>query len=215
MACILPVPPTLADRLAKACWYGDISSAQAVVAEGASLNDKAMTPIGSHWVPLVTAVYRKHHDVAVWLLSQGADPNGPEVMYHCAYYTTGSILQLLVDAGGDVNYRTYGDVPLLDAVRSKLYEETVPVLLAEPSLDFAAAPKDCVFTQFARVWDRPAVAVMIAIERARRSTLSPDDMKREQRAVDDAAIARLFSAGLGHLRTPSMFRRARAALGSI
>ena len=41
--------------------------------------------------------------MVVWLLTHGADPNGDRVMWNGAFYRTAATLQLLIDAGGDVN----------------------------------------------------------------------------------------------------------------
>ena len=71
----------LADRLVAACHNGDLPSAKAAVADGASVNEEGEA-LG--WFdsipPLEAAVYREHHDVVVWLLSHGADPNRDNVV---------------------------------------------------------------------------------------------------------------------------------------
>ena len=146
-----------------ACYDGDLRSAKAAVADGASVN-KEGTP--ADWVaapPLAAAVARKHHDVVVWLLSHGADPNGCAVMFNGVHNSTADILQLLIDAGGDVN-RNGGDRPpvfwavYLDSV------DKVRVLLAQPSLDFHNKYGLKTPEEYARANRKPALADMIAQE---------------------------------------------------
>ena len=108
---------SLADQLATACFNGDLPSAKAAVADGASVNEEGDIP-GSivTWRPLLAAVFKKHHDVVVWLLSLGADPNENEVMAYGALGSTAAILSLLIDAGGDVNRDSNGKPSLFWAV---------------------------------------------------------------------------------------------------
>ena len=103
---------SLADRLVTACDNNDVPSAQAAVGDGACVNEAGMNEDGWTWFPLAVAVYEKHVDVVVWLLSQGADPNGDNVMYYGACHSAPGILQLLIDAGGDVNQSSGGVPPL-------------------------------------------------------------------------------------------------------
>ena len=130
--------PSLADRLVMACDKGDLPSAKAVVADGASVNEKGKPSdrVLGTWPPLAAAVSNKHHAVVVWLLSHGADPNGEGVMWNCTCNSTAAILQLLIDAGGDVNRESLGKPPLFTAFIGTASEDKVPVLLAQPSLDF-------------------------------------------------------------------------------
>ena len=157
-------PPSLADRLVTACFYGDLPSAKAAVADGASVNEKGWAPWGGKPLALEAAAFRRHHDVVVWLLSHGADPNGDAVMWYGTYYSTAAILQLLIDAGGDVNRESCGQPPLFTAVRGNNSEDKVRVLLAQPSLDFTIKHKGKTPEQYARDYPRPAVADMIAQE---------------------------------------------------
>ena len=128
-----PASPSLADRLVTACANGDLPSANAAVADGASVNEKGLAPGWGTYSPLAAAVVNSHHAVVVWLLSHGADPNGNAVI---AFGTcsTGGILELLIDAGGDVNQRCDGWRPLFAAV---FYgrEDNLRVLLAQPATD--------------------------------------------------------------------------------
>ena len=151
-----------------ACWAGDLPSAKALVADGASVHEKGKVP---DWVgtdlPLTAAVYSTHEGVVVWLLSHGADPNGDSVMFCGTYPSTAAILQLLIDAGGDVNRRSNGRPPLFAAV---LYnsEDNVRVLLAQPSLDVAIKCDAKTPEKYARARGKPAVADTIAQEVRRK-----------------------------------------------
>ena len=155
----------LADRLVAACAVGDLPSAKAAVADGASVNGQGMA---SGWDPLLpltaAAALRHRHDVVVWLLSHGADPNGDEVMFCGARLSTAAILQLLIDVGGDVNRDCFGLAPLFTAVNGCDSMDKVRVLLAQPSLDFTITYEDKTPEQWARDNYRPAVADMIAQE---------------------------------------------------
>ena len=86
-------------------------------------------------LPLVAAVDWWRHDVVVWLLSHGADPNGYEVMYHSAWNGNAAILQLLIDAGGDVNRKSRGERPLFWAIGGRTGPGNLRLLLSQPSLD--------------------------------------------------------------------------------
>ena len=71
----------LADRLAAACHAGDLLSAQAALADGASVNEKGV-PTGNYdepVVPLYAAVFNGDLPTVLWLLARGADPNGDQV----------------------------------------------------------------------------------------------------------------------------------------
>ena len=160
--------PSLADRLVTACSTGDLPSAKAAVVDGASVNEKGKAPGwgGSLVTPLAAAVFKKHHDVAVWLLSCGADPNGDDVMRGGSYGSTDVILQLLIDAGGDVNRGTgsYGQPPLFSAVEGDNSKGKLRVLLAQPALDFTIEYDGKTPEQYALEKGRPKVARRIAKE---------------------------------------------------
>ena len=132
-------PPSPADRLVAACYNGDLLAAEAAIADGAAVNEKGKPPSyirgwSSTWLPLKAAVVNDHLDVVVWLLSHGGDPNGDAVMSCAARDSTTDILQLLIDAGGDVNRRSDRELPLFAALYGQR-EDNFPVLLAQPSLD--------------------------------------------------------------------------------
>ena len=91
------------DQLVTACSRGDILTVASLIEIGASANDTGTTPRGGTVLPLVAAVLKCHYSVAALMLSRGADPNGFDVMYVGTYYSSPEILQLLIDAGGDVN----------------------------------------------------------------------------------------------------------------
>ena len=155
--------PTLADRLVTACINDDLPSARAAVADGASVNEQGTAPWGDVVLPLRATVSKQHHDVVVWLLSHGADPNGGNVMFHGIVNGTAAILQLLIDAGGDVNRESHGWPPLFAAVLFN-EQDNVRVLLAQASLDFTIKFDGKTPEQYARDKGRPALADMIAQE---------------------------------------------------
>ena len=162
-----PYSGPLADLLVGACWYGELRSAKAAVADGADVNEEGTASSWLGLLPLAAAVRKKRDDVVVWLLSHGADPNGDKVLYHALQYSTVAILQLLIDAGGDVNREVGGwqQLPLFLAVESFRSEDYVRVLLAQPSLDFTIKSYDGdTPEQYARALDEPALAGMIAQE---------------------------------------------------
>ena len=170
----------LADRLVTACKNGDLPSAKAAVADGASVNEWGRT-LGFfslvRRLPLAEAVYGRHHDMVVWLLSHGADPNGDDVMDGSVDLSTTAILQVLIDAGGDVNQERNGVVglPLYIAIYCHV-EGSLRVLLAQPSLDLTIAFEGNTVTpeRFARSELQPKLAAVIAreVRRGRRSVRS-------------------------------------------
>ena len=154
----------LPDRLATACFRGDLPSVTAAVADGASVNERGRT---SNWsspdLPLTAAVMQKHHDVVVWLLSHGANPNGDRVMHFAVSYSTADMLQLMIDAGGDVSRKSNGMLPLFWAMLGNFVDK-LRVLLEQPSLNLAVTFGDRTAQQHARDFDKPALAGMITEE---------------------------------------------------
>ena len=155
-----------------ACYSGDLPSAKAAVADGASVNEKGMVPaFGGTYLPLAAAVASKQRGVVVWLLSHGADPDGDGVMWYAAITSSADNLQLLLDAGGDVNRKSSGEPPLFAAVRWNK-RDNVRVLLAQPCLDFTTTSyEDKAPEQYAHDNGKPAVADMIAQEVSREEFL--------------------------------------------
>ena len=155
-------PPSLADRLVTACWSGDLRAAQVALVDGASVNEQGRSP---SWpglsLPLALAVQFKQLRVVVWLLARGADPNGDQVMYFGAHFSTEVILQLLLDAGGDVNRNSGGRPPLCTATS----EGKKLLLLAQPTLDFAATYYQRKFAEeYARYLSNAALADAVGQE---------------------------------------------------
>ena len=167
----MSTPLSLAGRLTTACYEGDLPSAKAAVAAGASVNEGEQVP---GWLlpmlPLAAAATRQHNDIVVWLLSHGADPNGWTVMFGGASHATAGILQLLVDAGGEVNSECDAVPPLVGVIRMNS-EDKARVLLAQPSLDLTFRYSGMSPSQYARSWGKQAVAELIAVE-VRRWRLS-------------------------------------------
>ena len=157
---------SLSDQLVLACQDGDVAAAKAAVTAGASVNAKGEARYG-RVLPLDAAIVGKHHDAVVWLLSEGADPNGDRIMSIGAFShaSTARTLQLLIDAGGDVN-RESGSPrmpPLFNAVNG-YNEETVGVLLDQPRLDLGVTYSGKTAEQYAEEEYKPALAHMIARE---------------------------------------------------
>ena len=152
----------MSSPLATACADGDLPSALAAIAGGACVNEIGETLFGTV-LPLAAAAHKQHHDVVVWLLSLGADPNGDTVMYDGTVNSTPDILQLLIDTGGDVNRESGGVQPLFWAVEG-ISELSVRVLLGEPSLDFTVLFEGKTPEQFARYHHELALADMVGQE---------------------------------------------------
>ena len=156
--------PSLANRLVTACYRGDMAGAKAALADGASVNEAGSVPgWGRAQPPLVAAVYRKHYDTVVWLLSHGAHTNGVLITTDVIAVVSSDVLQVLIDVGGDVNQHGGVLPPLFMAVLCDV-EANAWVLLAQPSLDLDIANGDRTAEQFARFHGLPALADAIAKE---------------------------------------------------
>ena len=157
--------PTPADRLVTACFNGDLPSAKAAVADGARVNEQRWLPAWQDAVPpLIPAVSMLHYDVVVWLLSLGADPNGDAVVVHGIWCTNIRILQLLIDAGADINRKSGGLPPLISAVSQcnrEGNEDQLRLLLAQPSVDFTVTHVNITPLQYARDSRKPATTDLI------------------------------------------------------
>ena len=124
-----------ADHLVTACYKGDLVAAAAAVAEGADVNAKGENQYGVVWLPLGAAVYSGQPcAVVAWLLAHGAVPNRGAVMCQGAVKGTPAVFQLLIDAGGDVNRRNCGFVPLYWVTVSGC-DDNLRVLLALPLVE--------------------------------------------------------------------------------
>ena len=158
---------SLSDRLVVACANGDLPTAKALIADGASVNDEGEDADGSAWVPLVAAVRSLQYDLVVMLLSHGADPNGAYVMHYGVISGTPDILHLLISAGGDVNRGSRG-LPCVFALFAPLSSVDVRanarVLLAEPSLCLVTRFGNKTIAQEARKCLLPGLADVIADE---------------------------------------------------
>ena len=142
-----------------------------------------MPGLGVHiQFPLPVAVAKKHHDVVVWLLSRGADPNGNDAMYYGAVESTADILLLLIDAGGGVNRECDGRAPLFWAVHGNS-EDKVRVLLAQPTLDFTITSNKKTPEQYARDSRRVKPAVAALISQEVRIGLQPRELKGSRRGI--------------------------------
>ena len=142
-------------------------SAIVAVADGASVNDKGRVHSWREPVlPLVAAAMMKHHAVLLWLLTLGADPNGDDVMFYVACKSTPALLQLLIDAGGNVNESSGGSELLFSILRSNAPLENLRVLLAQPALDLSIKSNWTGNTPegVARNWNKPDFAELIAAE---------------------------------------------------
>ena len=144
----------------RACHSSDLDAIKAAIGSGASVNEMGQpeeddslwltprldTPLGAlvdhwHWQHQVGPVAL---DAIRLILSLGADPSR-EV--YGAVYSRSEILQLLIDAGGDVNHKggSFSLHPIFAAVGAESdgstsgrdIESMVQVLLAQPRLDLA------------------------------------------------------------------------------
>ena len=163
------------DRLVAACQHGDFVAAKAAIDAGATDNAPG-TPPGSRegTLPLALAAFNNHSALIRLLLYHGADPNGDNVMYECSYFGLPDTLLLLVAAGGDVNRESGGAPPLFNIIETNHGggEEKLRQVLAEPSLDLTATFKGLTPEQYAREWEKPALADAVAVEVGGRCSLS-------------------------------------------
>ena len=120
-------------------------------------------------VPLAAAVAHEHVDVAVWLLSHGADPNGNAVLRYGADCRPAALLQLLIDAGGDVNRKSFGRPPVFWATSAYCLDH-VRVLLAHPGLNLAVRYEGRTIYQCARDRGEDALALADMVAQEVRGT---------------------------------------------
>ena len=138
-----PDAQVLSSRLVTACSNSDIDGVAAAIADGACVNAKGKVQrepsFNGGSVPLALSARRRHLEAVVLLLSHGADPNGHDVMFYGLYYSTPTIFQLLIDAGGDVNSDS---PPLLHHLANAFVERdaadrVLTMLLPHPLFDHA------------------------------------------------------------------------------
>ena len=89
-------------QLEDACLKGDLVRAQRALADGARVDGHCEKYPQIKLMPLSRAIGSHNRELICLLLSHGANPNGPYAM-HMAATGPRDILQLVVDAGGDVN----------------------------------------------------------------------------------------------------------------
>ena len=120
----------------------------------------------------------------MWLLSRGADPNGDTVMYTAAHAGSPEILQLLIDAGGDVNQDSNGWPVLFAAMAGTAYDHArcvlnVQVLLDQPVLDLDIALHGTQSAeQYARALSRGSLLPPMIVREVRTCGTGCDRMRR-------------------------------------
>ena len=154
------------DRVVVACRFGDVSTADAAIRDGANVNEAGSDHAGSRYTPLAAGIRSGHRSLVLHLLSLGADANGHGVMREAARRSA-DMLMLLMDAGGDVNMASDGINPLLFSAVGKyssVREDVIKVLLAEPSLDLTNKANGKTAEETAIASDKPAIAALIRAE---------------------------------------------------
>ena len=157
------------EKLVTASDRGDAKRVAALLSQGAAVNEKRKPPgYGIPVLPLRAAVRNRHLAVVALLLSSGADPNGDGVMADAVAVSTLPVLQAVVDAGGDVNRDSDGQLPLFTAIcsqgtRSEV-ESKVSLLLAIENLNVDATNSDgLTAVQYARSKGKVHTASIIAL----------------------------------------------------
>ena len=84
-------------------------------------------------------------------------------MFDGAVSSAADILQLLIDAGGDVNKSSWGCLPLHSALYNGR-DDNVRVLLAQPSLELNVKYDNKSPEAYARSEGKSALADMVALE---------------------------------------------------
>ena len=158
----------LQQSLVAACTAKNFPEAVKLLSSGASVNAKGKSnSYASEFVtPLAAAVESQYRPLVLHLLSLGADVKHGRVMEKAAFGDSADILQLLIDAGGDVNMASNGRAPLVNAVRGNHNRTAVmTVLLAEPSLDLTITDTDGkTAEEMASTLKKPAIVAMIRAE---------------------------------------------------
>ena len=127
----------------RACQSGSLTAVKKVLSDGANVHELG-NDLSYHGpqTPLCAAVRGPtiRLDVVKYLLSVGADPNGDETLPLVATgdFRRPEVLQLLIDAGGNVNGPESPSLLFLTVSNSgnapDIVENKVRILLAEPSL---------------------------------------------------------------------------------
>ena len=174
----MSLPPR--DRLVAACITGDLTAAAAAVMDGASVNNTGVLPGSEHAVlPAYAALCHRQLAALVWLLAHGADVNGDELMHDGLFWGTPDMVQLLVDAGGDVNRLHDGVRPLFVLLEYDERDEScavvrkVGVLMAQPALDLTLTCFGTTAERHARAWRNVVTADSIAAEVRRERVHGP------------------------------------------
>jgi hypothetical protein len=149
----------------------------AVVTRGIPVNGRHST---WGWTALHWAVRCTRCELVVALLAASASPNVPDndgraPVWIGAACSTADILQLLIDGGGNVNeVSTIGQTPLMAIVNYNRGDVAarLQVLLACPELDLDTRHDGKTAEQWAVSCGQPALASVIAQERARRERWS-------------------------------------------
>ena len=134
----------LQSRLVRACERGDIAGVQAALALDADVNAAGSPALGLPVLPLRAAVCSRNVELVQLLLSaesptRRASANGDGVMWQAAFNGTPDILRLLIGAGGSVNKKSNGELPVFVAIRACRGDLGVvqELLRAHPAVDLA------------------------------------------------------------------------------
>lgn len=117
----------------EACKNGDLERVRRyILEEGYSPHDSN----SKYWTPLVAAAYHGHHDLVVFLLEQGADPDGTDQndgwtpLISAAYKGHGKIVQTLLEHGSDLYISDNKGRTVFDLAEKGDHEPIVKMLQA-------------------------------------------------------------------------------------
>ena len=161
------VDATPQDALVRGIGRGDVAAISAAVAAGASVNTAGRRSDGGWQLPLLAALQRERTTTVRHLLAAGADANADDVMRMAVTSTSSTLLQALIDGGGDVNRASNGDLPLFTLLER--YEDAtgaprLRLLLSQPDIDLTVTKQRMTPEQFARSRGKPRMAMMIRDE---------------------------------------------------
>ena len=213
----------LASRFVKACIRDDLVCAKELLAEGASVNDRGWgyecDYTGDNYFgrPLYAAVVYDsrsctNHDLIAWLLLHGADPNDYGVMAVGMRYCNESLVQLLLDAGGDINRKINSDGDrLLDWVSSTAYsgrrKQKMRVLLDQPSLRLTVRKGGEIVRRCFKKSDN--LDPLLEEEISRRADVSQEQWRRAWEVAAASSLERLSDRGMQGLWVPNTHVYAR------